>query len=239
MYSDLALKLRLLSVFALSCIVVAVGLENTLGVDFTTILGTIGMTSLLTYFVRSNLEMGTPKFVGARKSLNVGLALLSVGTVVVSIAAIENILSSSGQAGIPLETVGTGIFVSGALGMMLALILTDRSREKTLVRMKLPWRIYFAANGLLLASVGGVAFIAVINTWRLYSLSAPLTIVLGFVTAIIFVAGIAFLIIAIRGKTRKRRLAKAPAPQEMPALPGPLTVPIASNQRKRSFVPKN
>ena len=103
MSSDLALKLRLLSVFGLSCIVLAVGLENTLGVDFTTILGMIGMTLFFTYFVRSNLEMGTPKFVGARKSLNIGLVLLSVGALVVSIAATENILSSSGSAGIPLE----------------------------------------------------------------------------------------------------------------------------------------
>jgi len=217
--SDLALKLRLLSVFALSCIVVALGLENTLGVDFTTILGTIGMTSFFTYFVRSNLEMGTPKFVGARKSLNIGLVLLGLGTLVVSIASVENILSTSGLAGIPLKIVGTGIFVSGVLGVILALMLTDRSGEKTLVKMKLSWRIWFGANGLLLASVGGVAFIAVINTWRLYSLSLPSTIVLGFVTMFIFLAGIALLIIAMRGKTSRRRLAKVPPPQELPTPP--------------------
>jgi uncharacterized membrane protein len=119
---DLRWKFDTLLVFSLSCIVVAVSLENTIGVDSTTILATIGMTSFFAYFVRLNLEMGTSKFVGARKYLNIGLVLL---VVVVSIAAGENSLSSSGQAGIPLEIVGVGIFVSGAIGMILALVLAE------------------------------------------------------------------------------------------------------------------
>ncbi len=111
-----------------------------------------------------------------------------------------------------------------------------------MAKMKLRWRIYFGANGLLLATVGGIAFIAVINTWRLYSLSVPWTIVLGIVTMFVFLAGIAFLIIAIKGKTRKRRLSKVPPlppPQELPAPPGPLTVQIANNQKKLSIVLKS
>jgi hypothetical protein len=122
---DLTRRFNTLLVFSLSCIVVAVGGENTIGIDSATILGTIGMTSFFAYFVRLNLEMGTPKFVAARKYLNIGLALLGLGTLVVSVASAQNILSSSGQAGIPLKIVGTGIFVSGAIGLIFALVLVE------------------------------------------------------------------------------------------------------------------
>ncbi|HEX9429533.1 MAG TPA: hypothetical protein VF944_04080 [Candidatus Bathyarchaeia archaeon] len=116
-------KLDLLPWFALPCIFVAVVLENIIGTDFTTILGTIGATSLITWFVRRNSEVDSPRNVATRKYLNIGLVLLGLGTLVVSIAAAENILSSSGLAGIPLEIVGTGIFVSGAVGMILVFAL--------------------------------------------------------------------------------------------------------------------
>ena len=123
MSSDLTRKLDLLPWFALPCIFVAVVLENIIGTDFTTILGTIGATSLITWFVRRNMELESPVYVAARKYLNIGLALLGVGTLFVSIASVENILSSSGSAGIPLKIVGTGIFVSGVIGMILAFVL--------------------------------------------------------------------------------------------------------------------
>lgn len=123
MSSDLTRKLDLLPWFALPCIFVAVVLENIIGTDFTTILGTIGATSLITWFVRRNSEVDSPRNVATRKYLNIGLVLLGLGTLVVSIAAAENILSSSGLAGIPLEIVGTGIFVSGAVGMILVFAL--------------------------------------------------------------------------------------------------------------------
>jgi len=102
---------------------VAVVLENIIGTDFTTILGTIGATSIITWFVRRNSEVDSPRNVATRKYLNIGLVLLGLGTLVVSIAAAENILSSSGLAGIPLEIVGTGIFVSGDVGMILVFAL--------------------------------------------------------------------------------------------------------------------
>jgi len=102
---------------------VAVVLENIIGTDFTTILGTIGATSLIAWFVRRNSEVESPRNVATRKYLNIGLVLLGLGTVVVSIASVENILSSSGSAGIPLKIVGTGIFVSGAAGMILVFAL--------------------------------------------------------------------------------------------------------------------
>ena len=123
MSSDLTRKLDLLPWFALPCIFVAVVLENIIGTDFTTILGTIGATSLITWFVRRNSEVDSPRNVATRKYLNIALVLLGLGTLVVSIAAAENILSSSGLAGIPLEIVGTGIFVSGAAGMILVFAL--------------------------------------------------------------------------------------------------------------------
>jgi len=63
-------------------------------------------------------------------------------------------------------------------------------------------RIFIGGAGLLLASVGGIALIAVINTWRLYSLPVAMTIAFGFVTAFIFVSGIVFLAIAIRVKSQ-------------------------------------
>ncbi len=116
-------KLDLLPWFALPCIFVAVVLENIIGTDFTTILGTIGATSLIAWFVRRNSEVESPRNVATRKYLNIGLVLLGLGTVVVSIASVENILSSSGSAGIPLKIVGTGIFVSGAAGMILVFAL--------------------------------------------------------------------------------------------------------------------
>ncbi|TMI71184.1 hypothetical protein E6H11_04430 [Candidatus Bathyarchaeota archaeon] len=68
-------------------------------------------------------------------------------------------------------------------------------------------RIFIGGAGLLLASVGGIALIAVINTWRLYSLPVAMTIAFGFVTAFIFVSGIVFVAIAIRGKVPSRRRA--------------------------------
>ncbi len=68
-------------------------------------------------------------------------------------------------------------------------------------------RIFICGAGLLLASVGGIALIAVINTWRLYSLPVAMTIAFGFVTAFVFVSGIVFLAIAIRGKVPSRRRA--------------------------------
>ena len=116
-------KLDLLPWFALPCIFVAVVLENIIGTDFTTILGTIGATSLIAWFVRRNSEVESPRNVATRKYLNIDLVLLGLGTVVVSIASVENILSSSGLAGIPLKIVGTGIFVSGAAGMILVFAL--------------------------------------------------------------------------------------------------------------------
>ena len=115
-------KFNLLPLFALPCIFVAVALENIIGTDFTTILGTIGATSLIAWFVRRNMELESPVYVAARKYLNIGLALLGVGTLFVSIASVENILSSSGSAGIPLKIVGTGIFVSGVVVMVLAFV---------------------------------------------------------------------------------------------------------------------
>jgi len=69
--------------------------------------------------------MGTPKFVAARKYLKIGLILLGLGTLVVSIASVQNILSSSGLAGISLKIVGTGIFVSGAIFLFLALVFVE------------------------------------------------------------------------------------------------------------------
>jgi len=116
-------KLDLLPWFALPCIFVAVVLENIIGTDFTTILGTIGATSLITWFVRRNSEVESPRNVATRKYLNIGLVLLGLGTLIVSIASAENILSSSGSAGIPLKIVGTVIFVSGAAGMILVFAL--------------------------------------------------------------------------------------------------------------------
>jgi hypothetical protein len=120
---DLTKKLNLLPLFALPCIIVAVALENIIGIDFTTILGTIGGTSLIAYYVWKNLELRLPKYVAARKYLNIGLVLLGFGTLFVSIASVENILSSSGSAGIPLKILGTGIFLSGALGMIFAFVV--------------------------------------------------------------------------------------------------------------------
>jgi len=112
-------------VFALPCIFVAVVLENIIGTDFTTTLGTIGGTSLIAWFVRRNMELRLPKEVAARKYLNVSLVIIGLGTILVSIASVENILSSSGQAGIPLKIVGTGIFVSGVVVMIIAFVFIN------------------------------------------------------------------------------------------------------------------
>ncbi len=57
----------------------------------------------------------------------------------------------------------------------------------------------------MLASVGGIAIIAVVNTWRLYALPATLTVVFGAMSGTIFVAGLGFLIIGMKGKTRGHR----------------------------------
>ena len=73
--------------------------------------------------------------------------------------------------------------------------------SENMARMKRPWRIFFGSNGVLLAVVGAIAFVAVINTWRLYSLPLTSTLVLGSVTAVISLAGIWSLKIAIQGKT--------------------------------------
>jgi hypothetical protein len=121
--SSLTRTLDLLPLFALPCIFVAVVLENTIGTDLSTILGMSGGTSLIAWFVRRNMELRLTKDVAARKYLSIGLVILGLGTLLVSIAAVENILSSSGLAGIPLEIVGTGIVVSGAIVMILAFVL--------------------------------------------------------------------------------------------------------------------
>ena len=124
MSAQLTRKLDLLPWVALPCIFVAVVLENIIGTEFTTILGMTGGTSLIAWFVRRNSELESPRNIATRKYLNIGLVLLGLGTLVVSIAAAENILSSSGLAGIPLEIVGTGILVSGPAGMILVFELT-------------------------------------------------------------------------------------------------------------------
>ncbi len=120
---DLARKLDFLPFFALPSIFVAVALENIIGTDFSTILGMTGGTSLITWFVRRNLESESPRNDATRKYLNIGLGLLGVGTLFLSVGAGENILSSSGSAGIPLEIAGTGILISGAVDMFLVFAL--------------------------------------------------------------------------------------------------------------------
>jgi len=71
------------------------------------------------------MELRLPKEVAARKYLNVSLVIIGLGTILVSIASVENILSSSGQAGIPLKIVGTGIFVSGVVVMIIAFVFIN------------------------------------------------------------------------------------------------------------------
>jgi len=74
-----------------------------------------------------------------------------------------------------------------------------------MAKMRLRFRLWFVGVGLVLASVGGIAFIAVINTYRLYSATLLLGIGAGAATAVICGFGIAFLVIGIRGKARTRR----------------------------------
>jgi len=77
--------------------------------------------------------------------------------------------------------------------------------DKTTAKIKSSWRIFFGGFGLFLASIMAIAIIAVVNTWRLYSLPTTFTIELLVVTGTIFVGGIWSLSIAIRGKMPSRR----------------------------------
>jgi len=120
---DLTRKLDLVPLFALPCIFVAVVLESIIGTELSTILGMTGGTSLIAWFVRRNSEFESPRNIATRKYLNIGLVLLGLGTLFLSLGAGENILSSSGSAGIPIKIVGTGILVSGAAGMILVFAL--------------------------------------------------------------------------------------------------------------------
>ncbi len=79
-------------------------------------------------------------------------------------------------------------------------------------KMRLFWRIYFGSVGLLLTSVMAISFIAVFNTWRFDSLPLLSTIILESVIVALFVGGVAFIVIAIRGKTRKLRLMERTPP---------------------------
>ena len=60
----------------------------------------------------------------AQKYLNFGLGFLGVGTMLLSIGAVLDIVSSSSSTGVPFEVIGAVILVSVTFGMIVALLTT-------------------------------------------------------------------------------------------------------------------
>ena len=86
------------------------------------VLALTGSTLVVVWVIGKGIELGSPKFLAARRRLTLTIVPMALGVINASAGALEVSIQASNPWGTYLEIIGVALFLIGVAAMILVLI---------------------------------------------------------------------------------------------------------------------